>query len=121
MSSRDPKIIAAYDTYKMNLPKECPFCVLGDRSIAEAFKHFNILYALFPYSRWDDRPVKHHLMAVPKRHHTIFEEFSDKEARELLHIMTVYEKRGYSVYARAPQDTTRSVSHQHTHLLLLER
>lgn len=51
----------------------------------------------------------------------MFDEFTDEEAKEILHIMTEYEKRGFSVYARAPKDTTRSVTHQHTHLILLER
>ena len=121
MPSRDPSVTAAYKEYQANAPSKCPFCYLGDREITQEFEHFNILCALFPYTEWDSRPVVEHLMAVPKQHRELFDEFNDEEAKEILHIMTIYEKQGYSVYARAPKDTTRSVAHQHTHLILLER
>ena len=60
-------------------------------------------------------------MAVPKRHVKNFSEMNQQEAMELLQIISQYEIDGYSMYARAPKDVMRSITHQHTHLLLLER
>lgn len=121
MPSRDPHITAAYKEYQKNAPAECPFCVLGDREIIEESAHFIILDALFPYTEWDEKHVIEHRMIIPKRHLKNLAEFDEAEAKELLEALSHYENDGYSIYARAPQDTTRSIVHQHTHLLLLER
>lgn len=121
MPSRDPKITQAYREYQKNAGTECPFCVLGEREIIADFTGFVILRALFPYQEWDSKHVVAHFMAVPKRHVTNFSEMNEAEAMELLQIISGYENDGYSIYARAPQDVTRSIVHQHTHLLLLER
>lgn len=119
MSSRDPAVSAAYAEYQRHQSDECPFCVLGDREIIESSAHFVILRALFPYKEWDGRVVREHLMLVPKRHVTAFDQFTSDEAMEVLAVISRYEASGFSIYARAPRDTTRSITHQHTHLLLL--
>ncbi len=121
MPSRDPKITQAYLEYKKTAGDECPFCVLGEREIVADYPHFVILRALFPYEEWDEKHVQEHLMAVPKQHVANFSEMNVQEAMELLQIISLYENDGYSIYARAPKDVTRSIVHQHTHLLLLER
>ena len=120
MPSRDKNVTDAYDEYKKNPPKECPFCVLGTREVLGHYSGFVILRALFPYVQWDEKQVFEHLMVVPTRHIERLSELKYDESKMLLEILSQYEENGYSIYARAPQDATRSVVHQHTHLLLLE-
>lgn len=121
MPSRDPAITAAYEKYKQTTSAACPFCELGDREIIAESESFVVLRALFPYKIWDECDVHEHLMVLPKRHLTKFSQLTAEESREVLQIFSDYEDRGYSIYARAPQDIMRSITHQHSHLLLLSR
>ncbi len=121
MPSRDPAVTEAYLEYQKENANICPFCELGDREILDSYENFVIVRALFPYEIWDEKQVLEHLMILPKRHVEILSELSSEEATGFLSIVSDYEVRGYSIYARAPQDMMRSVKHQHTHLLLLER
>lgn len=71
------------------------------------------------YDMFEDRKVTEHLMVIPKKHHDSIQTFSDEEKCDAMDVMGEYESKGYSVYARGYGSTTRSVVHQHTHLIKL--
>jgi len=69
------------------------------------------------YDLFEGRRVLNHLMVVPKRHVTTIAEFTDDEKIDQMTIIGNYEKKGYNIYARAEGSSSRSVLHQHTHLI----
>jgi diadenosine tetraphosphate (Ap4A) HIT family hydrolase len=69
------------------------------------------------YDVFEGRKVTSHLMIIPKRHVESFKDFTDKEATEFVRMSAKYEATGYNVYARAMENISRSVLHQHTHLI----
>lgn len=71
------------------------------------------------YDIFEDRKVTEHLMVIPKKHHDSIQTFSKEEKCDAMDVMGEYEARGYSVYARGLGSPTRSVKHQHTHLIKL--
>lgn len=71
------------------------------------------------YDMFEDRKVTDHLMVIPKKHHDSIQTFSDEEKCDAMDVMGEYEAKGYSVYARGLGSSTRSVKHQHTHLIKL--
>ena len=68
---------------------------------------------------FEDRKVTEHLMVIPKKHHESIQSFSSEEKCDAMDVMGEYESKGYSVYARGYGSATRSVAHQHTHLIKL--
>jgi diadenosine tetraphosphate (Ap4A) HIT family hydrolase len=69
------------------------------------------------YDVFAGRRVTDHLMVIPKRHTESINDFTDQEKIDQMTIMGDYESRGYDVYARGVESVTRSVKHQHTHLI----
>lgn len=69
------------------------------------------------YDIFEGRRVEDHLMIIPKRHLTSFDQFTDEEVLEMMRTTAEYEKNGYNVYARGWGNVSRSVKHQHTHLI----
>jgi len=69
------------------------------------------------YDVFEGRKVTDHLMIIPKRHVEKFEDFTDEEALEFVRMSAKYEADGYNVYARGMGNVSRSVLHQHTHLI----
>lgn len=74
---------------------------------------------IFGYEVWDGCVVEQHLMVVPKRHVHTLKDLKKAEKSQLIEQLATYEADGYSIYARAPQNITKSVAHQHTHLVKL--
>ena len=99
----------------------CVFCKINEEksSIIDEFKWFRIIKNIFPYDVWDGYEVSDHLMIVPKQHTETIGDFSKEELQEYVNILAKYEKMGYSIYARAPQNKRKTVSHEHTHLIML--
>jgi len=58
-----------------------------------------------------------HLLVVPKKHTDKLADFTAPESVEFMGIIGSYESQGYNIYARAPQTVSKSVMHQHTHLI----
>ena len=56
-------------------------------------------------------------MVVPKIHTDSLNDFKPQQAAEYLKILGEYEKKGYNVYARAPNSKIKTITHQHTHLI----
>jgi diadenosine tetraphosphate (Ap4A) HIT family hydrolase len=56
-------------------------------------------------------------MVIPKKHTDTLADLSEREALEYVKLISSYEANGYNVYARAPSSKTKSIVHQHTHLI----
>lgn len=61
-----------------------------------------------------------HLMITPKIHTNSLKGMDADTALEYIDLIGDYESQGYNVYARAPDSSIKSVTHQHTHLLKLD-
>lgn len=71
------------------------------------------------YDIFEGRRVLDHRMVIPKRHVETLADFTDQEKLDHMAIIGQYEKDGYNVYARGVGSVSRSVKHQHTHLIKL--
>lgn len=96
----------------------CPFCdpVTIKRQL-EASDHNYIVANLTQYDMWEMLDVVEHLLVVPKRHVLSLNELTDEEKLDHMNIIAAYEAEGYNIYARSVSSSTRSVPHQHTHLI----
>jgi len=112
----------AYSKYRQANPhKGCPFCAFSQndgQTVSETSK-FWVARNIFPYSIWEGLPVIEHLMITPKRHVDSLHHFTPAESKEYMTLLGDYDKLGYSVYTRASSNVSKSVAHQHTHLLKL--
>ncbi|HEY8886704.1 MAG TPA: HIT domain-containing protein [Candidatus Microsaccharimonas sp.] len=102
--------------------RECAFC--DDDTLKERVTQETETMLVIPnrvsYDLFEGRKVEDHLMVLPKRHLELMNDFTDQEQLELMKIIGEYEAKGYSMYARGSGSITRSVKHQHTHLIKLE-
>ena len=96
----------------------CTFCneIGGPNIIAENDTMF-IIPNRVSYDVFEGRRVTGHFMVIPKRHVEMLGEFTDQEKIDQMTILGEYEAKGYNVYARGVGSVTRSVKHQHTHLI----
>jgi len=114
----------AYISYrKSHHASGCDFCQFetnqaGD--IVMATKHFLIVKNMFQYDIWDGCPVTEHLLVSPRRHVVSLNDFTDEEKLAYIQLISEWESKGYSIYARSDLDKTKSVPHQHTHLIRLQ-
>ena len=100
----------------------CSFCDLTQPRAPQPIKtydHFYIAENGFGYLIWDGCLVKEHLMLIPKKHVPNLRDLSGAAQKEFAQIVAKYEEAGYSFYGRSPDNVTRSIAHQHTHLLRL--
>lgn len=122
-AARSRKVQKAYDKYLQSRAgdEDCDFCTIkpGDENYVAESAHFKIIANAFPYSRWDSQHVAEHLMILPKVHILSLSKLSSKECDEYVALVSDYEFKGYSIYARAPGSKSRSIPHQHTHLFKL--
>ena len=103
--------------------KGCIFCRVSKNNVAqiiEARKHCLILRNIHGYDMWDGFGVVDHLMVIPRRHVVGLSELTKAEKMACLEAMTEYEAQGYSLYARAPENSSKTVVHQHTHLIKID-
>jgi diadenosine tetraphosphate (Ap4A) HIT family hydrolase len=105
--------------YEERLPSDkCPFC--EDKTVANSVKDTALSYVLpniTYYDVWEMQDVEEHLMIIPRRHVKSLHELTPEEKLDIMTIAGGYEVKGYNIYARAADSTTRSVAHQHTHLI----
>lgn len=102
---------------------ECGFCSFDDDKkdeVVKNYEYFWLVRNIFSYDIWDDQGVIDHLMIVPKRHIDSVGDMNDEELLEYSNILGVYDKLGYSMYARSCGNGIKSIVHQHTHLLKLD-
>ena len=119
---RTRKQVKAYDHHLKNVEpasKGCAFCAITAKSpiFVSQTKSFKVIHNIFPYSLWDSQPVKDHLMLVPKQHTDTLADLGPAAAQEFVKLISSYESKGYSIYARAPGSVIKTVLHQHTHLI----
>lgn len=96
----------------------CPFCL--PETLAKATYSDEYVYIvpnLTSYDLWEGHDVRDHLLIIPRRHVHSLDELSDSEKLAVMQQAAVYEKQGYNVYSRGVGAVTRSVKHQHTHLI----
>lgn len=99
----------------------CDLCkYIPGTKIVHRGKTMNITAANFPYDFWDSTGVAEHLMILPKRHVNFIHELNPSERDEYLDILSEYEQKGYCIYSRGNAVATRSRTHLHTHLILLD-
>lgn len=122
-TARTPEVQEAYDRHRIALWEQygdnppCPFCNLEDREVIEEAKTLLVLKNDFPYESFENQKILHHYMIVPRRHISLFEDFTTAEQQEYWRLMASYHKRGYSSLTRSAIDVMRSVpAHLHTHL-----
>jgi diadenosine tetraphosphate (Ap4A) HIT family hydrolase len=114
-------------TYKLYQQRKkllgCPFCDPAEISyrIREETPHFYVILNNPPYFIWEHHHVLEHLLVIPKRHVDTLNDFSDAELLEYGRITGRYETKDYSIYARSDTSPRRSVTHQHTHLIKIDR
>lgn len=101
----------------------CVFCDINQSSpqFVESGNYFKIIYNIFPYSFWDYHKVTDHLMIVPLKHTDTIKDLNSEEAQEFVSLLGKYEHRGYNIYARAPKSNSKTVIHQHTHLIKISK
>lgn len=112
--------VAKYQQYRRTRAAGvCEFCMFDEQpeQVVVTRERFWIVRNLFPYDIWDDRPVDEHLMIVPRRHIVSLAELDLDERRDYIDLIADYEQRGYNIYSRTDASPTKSVSHQHTHLI----
>jgi diadenosine tetraphosphate (Ap4A) HIT family hydrolase len=108
-----------YKEYQAHSTGVCDFCVIkeGNPQFVIATESFNVIHNRFPYAFWDDQDVVDHLLVVPKEHVDSLAAFTPGQAAEYLALVSDYENNGYHVYARGAKSQSRSIVHQHTHLI----
>ena len=102
--------------------RDCAFCdddTLTTR-VTQETDTMMVLPNRVSYDIFEGRKVLDHLMIVPKRHLERVADFTDQEQLELMKLIGKYEANGYSIYARGWGSVSRSVKHQHTHLIKLD-
>jgi diadenosine tetraphosphate (Ap4A) HIT family hydrolase len=111
-----------YDTHnKDDAMKEnyCPFCDNDNHEIIEETNTMFVMKNRVKYDLFDGVRVLDHLLVIPKQHRVALNEFTDQEIIDAFRIAGKYEEQGYGFYGRGVGSVTRSVAHQHTHLLKL--
>ncbi len=98
----------------------CDFCKLepsGAQIVSES-EHAYVIDNRTHYDQWEMSRVTDHLLLIPKRHVLHLHELNQAERTAIINIIAEYEGlKGYEIYARSPHSRTRSVAHQHTHLI----
>lgn len=108
-----------------NFPQtnDCQFCNPQKYAAAiyEETEHAYVVLNRTPYDQWELRKVTDHRMILPKRHVISLSDLNPEERADIMNIIADYESQHYEVYARSPVSESRSVGHQHTHLIKTER
>ena len=114
------KVYKKYRQKNQNSPKNYNFYerVKSEDGVVEDLDLFIIAKNLFGYQIWDGFEVEEHLLVIPKRFVEGINEFSKQEFDEFQKILAKYEAKGFSIYARAPKNKSKTVMHQHTHLII---
>lgn len=100
--------------------KECPFCAAAtlENSI-KTTEYCFVVPNLTKYDFWEMRNVEDHLLIAPRRHVEGLKDTTKEEREDIMNLIAEYESKNYNIYARSVQSISRSVPHQHTHLIRL--
>jgi len=100
----------------------CEFCDPKKYSevVYEETEHAYVIPNRTFYDHWELRKITDHRLIIPKSHVLTLADLNKAERADVMDIIADYESRDYEIYARAPGSSTRSVPHQHTHLIKAE-
>lgn len=99
----------------------CTFCNHRGHDLnVESNDTMRVILNRVSYDVFEGRAVLDHLLIVPKRHVESLKDFTDQEKIDMMNFAGKYEAEGYNVYARGAGSITRSVKHQHTHLIKIK-
>ncbi len=120
-SNKESKRYKHHQTHIEPPSAGCVFCAIGpkDKQFIKQTKHFKLIDNIFPYTLWDSQTVEDHLTISPIQHTDTLSDLTPEAAKDYVTIISDYESLGYSIYARAPGSVTKSIVHQHTHLIKL--
>jgi diadenosine tetraphosphate (Ap4A) HIT family hydrolase len=105
---------------KFPVTEGCDFCDPYNKTagVVSESEHALIIKNRTQYSQWEMSRVVDHLMLIPKRHVPSLSDLDQAERADIMNIIADYEgNKHYEIYARSPFSKTRSVAHQHTHLI----
>jgi len=117
------KTIQEYRTHNKadDVRSVCTFCnEVGGARITSQNETMFVLPNRVSYDMFEGRRVIEHLMVIPKRHVETLANFTQQEKLDQMTIIGEYEAKGYNVYMRGVGTISRSVKHQHTHLIKLQ-
>lgn len=111
-----------YQTHQKadRLRDDCTLCI--ERNLDTVMHMGETMYIVknrVQYDMFEGRRVEDHLLVMPKLHKESLLEFTASEQQEMMDIISDYESKGYGFYGRGVGSLTRSVKHQHTHLIKL--
>jgi diadenosine tetraphosphate (Ap4A) HIT family hydrolase len=100
----------------------CDFCRIGDpdnttNTIVEEDEMFWVVENAYPYAIFYNDKVISHLLIVPKKHVEGIAELTAGERQMLIELISKYETEGHLFLGRSPNDSSKSMAHQHTHLI----
>lgn len=102
------------------LRSDCTLCLERNRdTVVYMGSTMYVVKNRVQYDMFEGRRVEDHLLVMPKLHKESAADFTDDERQELMIIIGEYEGKGYNFYGRGVGSLTRSVKHQHTHLIKL--
>lgn len=122
-SPRSAADAAAYKKARAETPEDvCAFCDHIDHhcDIIATYTAFYLVRNRFPYAQWDRQTVVSHLMIIPKRHVLSLSELTPDEIDEWAALCAEFEGKDHTIFSRAQSNSSRSVAHQHTHLMKLQ-
>jgi diadenosine tetraphosphate (Ap4A) HIT family hydrolase len=98
---------------------DCPFCSItsSSKQLISESQHFKVIYNIFPYNKWDYSNVTEHLLLIPKQHTDNLGTLPPAAMQEFVELISKYESIGYDIFARSPHSKSKTVKHQHTHLI----
>ena len=97
---------------------DCSLCNLDSHIVVLNKIDYKIIKNKFPYSYWENRIVVDHLMIVPVKHCKNLKELSKQTANKILNQIILYESKGYDIYARGTNSSSKSINdHMHIHLI----
>lgn len=119
-STKEEKLYKKIKIIQKN--NQCPFCIIDihHEQFVEETENFKIIRNYLPYSIWEGQGVVDHLMIVPKEHTDSLGSLSKETAHEYIKLIDKFVPNGYNIYARASNSKTKSIFHQHTHLIKLD-
>lgn len=117
-SGRNPEMQAIYaEEMRTRDPNVCNFCDFASQRVLGTLATHWVIDNLYPYELFDDMVVSDHILIVPKRHIVGISEFTTEERVDFLDTVSEYEEEGYTLFARAPMNKAKSVTHQHSHMI----
>lgn len=101
--------------------KECAFCTTAQQeNVLAENETMYVIKNRVAYDLFEGYRVSEHVMVIPRQHRLSMREFNEQEKIDFFNLAAVYETEGFCVFARGLNSPSRSVDHQHTHLIKIQ-